>query len=35
MITAPATQTILALVLNGNVADPDAFSTYRATVAIK
>ncbi|MGA7237628.1 MAG: hypothetical protein WBY44_18225 [Bryobacteraceae bacterium] len=35
MITAPSTQTILALVLNGNVADPDAFSAYRATVAIK
>lgn len=35
MITAPDTQTIIALVLNGNVADPDSFSTYRATVAIK
>jgi uncharacterized protein (TIGR03437 family) len=32
---APGNQNILALVLNGNVADPDAFSTYRATVAIK
>ncbi len=35
MATAPNTQTILALVLNGNVADPDSFSTYHATVAIK
>ncbi len=35
LATAPNTQTILALVLNGNVADPDAFSVYRATVAIK
>lgn len=33
--TAPNVQTILALVLNGNVADPDAYSTYRATVAVK
>ncbi len=34
MASAPNLQTILALVLNG-VADPDSFSTYRATVAIK
>ncbi len=35
MGVAPGLQTILALVLNGNVADPDSFSPYRATVAIK
>lgn len=35
MGVAPGTQTILALILNGNVADPDASSPYRATVAIK
>jgi uncharacterized protein (TIGR03437 family) len=35
MATSPNTQTILALVLNGNIADPDAASSYRATVAIK
>lgn len=35
MATAPGNQTILALVLNGDIADPDANSPYRATVAIK
>jgi hypothetical protein len=35
MATAPGNQTILALVLAGNIADPDSNSTYRATVAIK
>ncbi len=32
---SPGSQNILALVLNGNVADPDVNSKYKATVAVK
>jgi uncharacterized protein (TIGR03437 family) len=35
MAVPPGTQTIIALLLNGNIADPDANSTYRATIAVK
>jgi len=32
---APANQVAIALVLNGDVADPDIHSGYNATIAVK